>query len=142
MQYPRAMKEKAFNQKDYINSYLKNNYKTIKVRVRNDDALLLEKIEEVDNLNKYILDLIRKDVYESREHNFVDNSVKIDFPLTKTMADLVRRAEEADVLNDFGLYMNMADAIDTQGKSEARRHIISETEWRRLVRRYPVNGYK
>lgn len=127
-----------FNQKEYINSYLKDNYKTIKVRIRNDDKVLIDKINNCDNINKYILELIKKDIYENRKYNFINNEVNIDFELTKTMSDLVKKAEDADILNDYGLYMNIADAIDSEGKKEATHHIISETEWRKLVRRYPV----
>lgn len=54
------------------------------------------------------------------------------------MANLVKDAEDADILNDYGLYINLADAIDSQGKKEATHHIISETEWRKLVRRYAI----
>ena len=127
-----------FNQKEYINSYLKDNYKTIKVRIRNDDKVLIDKINNCDNINKYILELIKKDIYENRKYNFINNEVNIDFELTKTMSDLVKKAEDADILNDYGLYMNIADAIDVEGKKEATHHIISETEWRKLVKRYPV----
>lgn len=127
-----------FNQKEYINSYLKDNYKTIKVRIRNDDKVLIDKINNCDNINKYILELIKKDIYENRKYNFINNEINIDFELTKTMSDLVKKAEDADILNDYGLYMNIADAIDSEGKKEATHHIISETEWRKLVRRYPV----
>ena len=127
-----------FNQKEYINSYLKDNYKTIKVRIRNDDKVLIDKINNCDNINKYILELIKKDIYENRKYNFINNEVNIDFELTKTMSDLVKKAEDADILNDYGLYMNIADAIDVEGKKEATHHIISEAEWRKLVRRYPV----
>ena len=127
-----------FNQKEYINSYLKDNYKTIKVRIRNDDKVLIDKINNCDNINKYILELIKKDIYENRKYNFINNEVNIDFELTKTMSDLVKKAEDADILNDYGLYMNIADAIDVEGKKEATHHIISETERRKLVKRYPV----
>lgn len=127
-----------FNQKEYINSYLKDNYKTIKVRIRNDDKVLIDKINNCDNINKYILELIKKDIYENRKYNFINNEITIDFELTKTMSYLVKKAEDADILNDYGLYMNIADAIDSEGKKEATHHIISETEWRKLVKRYPV----
>ncbi len=136
----KTMEEKTLNKKEGLTA--ESDYLTIEIKIKNDEGVLLEKIDEVDNLNMYILGLIRKDIYENREHNFVDSSVKINFPLTKTMTDLVKRAEEGDAQDDYGLYMNMADAIDTQGKSEVRRHIITETEWDTLVRRYPVNGYK
>ena len=127
-----------FNQQEYINTYLKDNYKTIKVRVRNDDKVLINKINNCDNINKYILELIKKDIYENRKYNYINNEVEIDFDLTPTMSDLVKKAEEADILEDYGLYINLADAIDSEGKKEATHHIISETEWRKLVRRYVI----
>ena len=126
------------NQKEYINSYLKDNYKTIKVCIINDDKVLINKLNNCNNINKYILELIKKDIYENRKYNFINNEINIDFELTKTMSDLVKKAEDADILNDYGLYMNIADAIDSEGKKEATHHIISETEWRKLVKRYPV----
>ena len=127
-----------FNQQEYINTYLKDNYKTIKVRVRNDDKVLINKINNCDNINKYILELIKKDIYENRKYNYINNEVEIDFDLTPTMSDLVKKAEEADILEDYGLYMNLADAIDSEGKKEATHYIISEIEWRKLVRRYVI----
>ena len=48
----------------------------------------------------------------------------------------LKKAEEADLLDDYGLYMNIADAIDSQGKKETSNHIITETEWKMLTRRY------
>ena len=126
------------NQQEYINSYLKDNYRTIKVRIRNDDKVLINKLNNCDNINKYILELIKKDIYENRKYNYINNAVEIDFDLTTTMSDLVNKAEEADILEDYGLYMNLCDAIDSEGKKEATHHIISETEWRKLVRRYVI----
>ncbi len=125
-----------FNQQKYINKYIKNNYRTIKLRIRNDDKALIKKINSVDNINKYILDLIKKDINESRIYNYIDNKTEIDFDLSITMKDLIQKAEEADFIKDYGLYMNLADAIDSQGKKEASLHIITETEWKKLVRRY------
>ena len=125
-----------FDQQKYINSYIKDNYRTIKLRIRNDDKVLINKINNVDNINKYILELIKKDILENRIYNYIDNEIEIDFELSITMEDLVNKAEEADLLDDYGLYMNLADAIDSQGKKEASSHVITETEWRRLTRRY------
>ena len=127
-----------FNQQIYINSYIKDNYKSIKLRIKKDDLLLINKINSVDNINKYIINLIKKDIFENRVYNFINNDVKIDFELSNTMKDLVDKCEEADLLNNYGLYMNLADAIDSQGKKEATHHIITETEWRKLVRRYEL----
>ncbi len=125
-----------FNQQKYINTFVKNNYKDIKVRIRKDDRLLMHKISEVDNVNKYISNLILEDIYRNRKYHFINNDIKIDFEVSKTMQDLIDQAEIADILDDYGLYMNLADAIDSQGKKETTHHIIRESEWKKLTRRY------
>lgn len=127
-----------FNQQQYINNYIKNNYKTIKLRIRNDDKLVINKINNVENINKYLLDLIKKDIFDNRKYSYINNEIKIDFELSNTMKDLINKAEMADILCDYGLYMNLADAIDSQAKKEVSRHLITETEWRKLVRRYEL----
>ena len=125
-----------FNQQKYINGFIKNNYKTLKIRIRKDDKLLLHKILEVKNINKYISTLILDDIYRNRTYNFINNEVDIDFELSKPMKYLVDEAEKADILNDYGLYMNLADAIDSQGKKETTHHVIRESQWKKLTRRY------
>ena len=125
-----------FDQQAYINNFIKDNYKTIKVRIRNDNRLLINKLNNVSNVNKYITSLILDDVYRHRTYHYINNDVKIEFKLTKTMQDLVDEAEIADMLNDYGLYMNLADAIDSQGKKETTHHLMRESEWKQLTRRY------
>ena len=127
-----------FNQQEYINDFIKNNYKTIKLRIRNDDKLLINKINSVDNINQYLIGLITKDIYENRKYNYINNEIKIDFELSNTMQDLVEQAEKADILEDYGLYMNLAYAIDARAKREVSRHLLTEREWRMLSRRYEL----
>ncbi|MBO4695385.1 MAG: hypothetical protein J5656_05685 [Clostridia bacterium] len=125
-----------FDQKEYINDYIKNNYKTIKLRIRNDNSVIIDKLNNVDNVNKYLTELIMKDIYENRVYNFIDDSIKIDFDLSVGMRDLVEKAEKADLLNDYGLYMNLADAIDSRAKKETGQHILRESQWNKLIKRY------
>ena len=125
-----------FNQQKYINSFIKDNYKELKIRIRKDDKLLLNKLNEVDNVTKYISSLMIEDIYRNREYQFINNDIMIDFSLSKTMQDLIDEAEKADILNDYGLYMNIADAIDSQGKKETTHHLLRESEWKKLTRRY------
>ena len=125
-----------FNQQDYINNFIKDKYKDVKIRIRKDDKLLINKLNEVDNITKYITKLIFEDINKNHKYNFINNSIKIDFPLSQTMQNLVEEAEKADILNDYGLYMNLADAIDSQGKKETTHHIIRESEWKKLISRY------
>lgn len=127
-----------FDQKKYVNSYIKENYRDIKIRVRKDDGEVMEKLSSTKNVNAYILGLIRKDIEESRPYRFINGEVEIDFPLPKVIQDLARRAEKADRDGDYGLYMNLADAIDSRAKREVSQHRMSEAEWNRLLRRYAL----
>lgn len=54
------------------------------------------------------------------------------------MKDLINKVEEADLLDDYGLYINLADAIDTQAKLESSHHILTNSQWNKLNRRYPL----
>ena len=125
-----------FNQQEYINEFIKDNYKTLKVRIRKDDQLVMHKINEVINVNKYIVSLILDDIYRNRTYHYINNEITIDFEVSRTMQNLIDEAEKADILEDYGLYMNVADAIDSQGKKETTHHIIRESEWKKLTRRY------
>ena len=125
-----------FNQNNYINNYIKKSYKSIKVRIRKDNALLINKIESVENVNQYIVDLILKDIYENRVYNFINNNILIDFELSPKIEKLIKEAEEADLLNDYGLYMNLAYAIDAQAKKEVSHHELKESQWNKLTMRY------
>ena len=59
--YKRDRKET--NKRDM--EYKKNTYTAITFRVRKDDIDVLEKLNEVDNKQAYIIDLIRKDIKAS-----------------------------------------------------------------------------
>ena len=113
-----------FNQQNYINNYIKNSYESIKERLRKDNALLINKIESVDNVNQYVIDLILKDIYENRVYNFINNDILID--LSPKIEKLIKETEEADLLNDYGLYMNLAYAIDAEAKKEVSHYDLKE----------------
>lgn len=125
-----------FNQQEYINDFIKDTYKTLKIRIRKDDRVLMNKIASVDNINKYIISLIYADVYKNRIYHFINKDIPINFEVSKTMQNLIDHAEKADILNDYSLYMNIADAIDSQAKKEVNQHKIRESEWKQLSRRY------
>lgn len=52
----------GFNQQKYTNSYDKNKYKSYHFRVRKDNSILIDKLDSIENKNKYIMDLIEKDI--------------------------------------------------------------------------------
>ena len=127
-----------FEQNKYINKYVKENYRTIKFRVRKDDRIVSYKLENTDNINRYIYDLILKDINENKTYNFIDDSVDITFELSEPLKKLINEAEIADYLNDYGQYMNYAYAIDTRAKNETNKHIMTEGQWNKLIKRYSL----
>lgn len=125
-----------FNQQEYINDFIKDHYKTLKIRIRKDDQILMNKISSVDNINQYIISLINEDIYRNHKYNFINNEVKINFEVPKVLQNLMNEAEKADILNDYGLYMNLAYAIDSRAKKETSHHVIRESQWKQLAKRY------
>lgn len=49
-----------FNQKEYINNYNKANYKMYQFRIRKDSDIV-DYLDNIENKNKYLVDLINKD---------------------------------------------------------------------------------
>lgn len=128
--------DNMFEQNKYVNEYVKENYRTIKFRVRRDDKLVSHKLNNTENINRYIYDLILKDINSNRIYNFIDDSVDINFELSNPMKKLIKEAEIADYINDYGQYMNYAYAIDTRAKNETNKHILTEGQWNKLIKRY------
>ena len=136
MYYNQIRGKHMFNQQEYINDFIKDHYKTLKIRIRKDDQILMNKISSVDNINQYIISLINEDIYRNHKYNFINNEVKINFEVPKVLQNLMNEAEKADILNDYGLYMNLAYAIDSRAKKETTHHKISESQWKQLTKRY------
>lgn len=55
----------SFNQKKYIDNYNKATYKMFPFRVRKDDIAVIEKLNSVPSMNKYIYSLIDNDINPS-----------------------------------------------------------------------------
>ena len=52
----------SFNQQSYIKEFNKNTYKMYPFRVRKDNTTIIEKLANTRNVNKYITNLIDKDI--------------------------------------------------------------------------------
>ncbi|MCQ2795903.1 MAG: hypothetical protein MJ213_01150, partial [Bacilli bacterium] len=92
-----------FDKNKYISEFNKQNYRDLKLRIRKDDNIVLSAIDKSENINKYIRDLIYEDALKKINHKYINDDFKIDFVLSKTMKQLVNKAEEADFLEDYGL---------------------------------------
>ena len=50
----------------------------------------------------------------------------IDFDLSPKIEILIKETEEADLLNDYGLYMNLGYAIYAEAKKEVSHYDLKE----------------
>jgi len=125
-----------FNQKEYITKFQKDHYRSIRFRVRQDDKLLNEKLNEVGNVNQYLKDLIFADIKKTRGFKYINDEIQIDFELSDVLKDLIKQAEEADLLGDYDTYAALADSIDVRAKKEVARHELRESQWVKLTRKY------
>ena len=125
-----------FNQQKYINEYNKTIYKDYKLRVKKKDQYIIDHLSKQKSINKYILKLVQKDLFNTRQHNFIRDNIIINFPLSRTMENLVLGAEIADLMDDYGAYINYGDAIDTQAKNETKHHQMTESQWKLLASKY------
>ncbi|MDY5110295.1 MULTISPECIES: hypothetical protein [Bacillota] len=55
-------KSGSFNQKQYINDYVRQTYKRFELRIRLDNEAVINKLNSVPNATKYILNLIEEDI--------------------------------------------------------------------------------
>jgi len=130
------MKQDKQTNREYINKYIKDNYKTFKFRIRKENQNLIDRLSQVDNMTQYIIGLIEEDIKRNIKYNYLDDSIKIDFKLPQNIQNLVDDAEKADLEDDYGLYMNLACAIDTNAKNATAKRILNDYQWETLVRRF------
>lgn len=105
--------------------------KKIKAKIANVEKELVYylKLAKIAKKNK-------KPSSKEKIFRFINNKIKINFNLTSTMKNLIKKAEKADEQNDYGLYMNVVDAIDSQAKKEVNDHKLTEEQWNKLLSRY------
>ena len=133
-----GMKQDKQIKQKYINKYIKDKYRTFKFRVRKENQEVINRLSDANNMTKYIITLIEEDIKRNKKYNYLDASVKIDFELPQNIKSLVEDAERADLEDDYGLYMNLACAIDTNAKNATTKRQLNDFQWETLVRRFRV----
>ncbi len=66
-----------------------------------------------------------------QKHHWINDSIKIDFPLPTSMLHLISEAEKLDEANDYGYY-NYAEALDDSAKELFKRGELSREHWKQL----------
>ena len=130
------MEQKEQGNREQTNKSLNENYRTFEFVVRKDNVQLINKLREVDDITKYITTLIEEDIKRNKKYNYLDDTIMIDFDLPQNIKHLVDEAEKADLEDDYGLYICLASAIDTNAKNATRKRELNEYQWEVLVRRF------
>lgn len=74
---------------------------------------------------------------EQKVYHDVNDDYKIDFHVPGFLKELMDKAEDADMNGQMGLYLALADAIDTQAKNCYVEGILTKYQWEYIVARYP-----
>lgn len=70
---------------------------------------------------------------------WINDDIKIDFPVPLVVTNTMKEAEEADLNNEIGEYYGIADALDVLGKNCYTGGEITKKQWELITMRYPVD---
>lgn len=72
----------------------------------------------------------------SKKYHWIDDSVIIDFSVPDTLKELMTMAEEKDIEEDLGYYLNLADTIDICAKNCYASGELSKHQWNVIASKY------
>lgn len=72
-----------------------------------------------------------------KEFNWVNDKIKIDFPISNLMKNTMEEAEQLDLEKNIGEYSSIADSLDLMGKEAFVNKIITKEQWNKICERYP-----
>ncbi|MCM1308400.1 MAG: hypothetical protein NC223_07375 [Butyrivibrio sp.] len=72
-----------------------------------------------------------------KKFNWVNDKVKIDFPISKTMKNTMDEAEQLDLEHNEAEYSAVADCLDLMGKEAFVNRLITKENWNKICERYP-----
>lgn len=67
---------KKFDEAAYQKEYAKKNYKHYHLKINNQEKRVIKKLESQENKNRYIIDLIKRDIGESKNESKTKKTVK------------------------------------------------------------------
>ena len=70
-----------------------------------------------------------------KKYQWIDDSVKIDFPVAKWIEDAMKQLEECDLNNDY-MYFTYNDALWVDLKNWVAKGKMTETQWDKIMERY------
>lgn len=73
-----------------------------------------------------------------KKHNWINDSIEIDFPLPKGILNLIQKLEELDAAENYG-YFNYSEALDDAVKELVFKGRLTTAQWDLLCARYNGN---
>lgn len=74
------------------------------------------------------------------EFHWVNNDIKIDFPVPGGIRQIMEEAERLDLDGNLA-YVNWAEQVDVDAKNAYAAGVLTKEQWDTLCRRYPVNPF-
>ena len=68
---------------------------------------------------------------------WVNDEIKIDFPVSKALKNTMEEAEQYDLENNISEYNAVQDMIELMGKEGYVTGMYTKEQWDRLYKRYP-----
>lgn len=74
----------------------------------------------------------------NNDFHWINNDIILDFPIPKTIKNLMDEAEKFDLMYNIG-YFNYAEAITDTCKLAYAEHLLTKNQWELIERKYPCD---
>ena len=72
-----------------------------------------------------------------KKFQWVNESVVIDFPVSKAMRNTMEEAEQYDIENNVSEYNAVSEMIELCGKEGFVNGLYTKEQWQKMCERYP-----
>lgn len=86
---------------------------------------------------RYIVKRYKEEVLMKKKFQWVNESVVIDFPVSKVMRNTMEEAEQYDMENNVSEYNAVSEMIELFGKEGFVNGLYTKEQWQKLCERYP-----
>lgn len=69
---------------------------------------------------------------------YVDWNVKTDFPMSRSLRELIDECDEYAKKNDWYFYMVRRDEIDATSKAALQNHAITQEQFNMIMKKYAL----
>ena len=126
--YKMAIKSNSTKIEDYIVNAI-----TDEIALLKDMPNVVQKIQNNSEQDKTAT------ISRPVSYNFINDNIKLDFPVSKAIQNLIDKCEKADAEDNYGIYMNYAEMLSFVVAKEAYvQGSITHKQWEQIQMRYEL----